>query len=252
MLKKIAIALGVLLVVAAGVLAWLWHQATALPEWYTEGSLEELAGPSEGEGPIAPPQWIAFDDRGERLPEAEPVELPEPFEAPSHEEAVATPPDAEAQPTPTPRSRKRRAPANAKRHELRGFHVRRGKDGKRKTNPAIRASRAVYEDGALEIGVILDLSRLPKDKLKPRDRERYSRAIRNFPGITKRDVWVGVEDEPIRVEGYLQLSAQAEVRIGKLTYSLSSAAERLGMSSVELRMELNRSLRRLGFVDPEA
>ena len=56
----------------------------------------------------------------------------------------------------------------------------------------------------------------------------------------------------ISVGGYLQLSPEAEVRVGKLTYSLASAAERLGMSPVELRLELNRSLRRLGFVDPEA
>ena len=65
-------------------------------------------------------------------------------------------------------------------------------------------------------------------------------------------MWVGVEDRPISVGGYLQLSPEAEVRVGKLTYSLASAAERLGMSPVELRLELNRSLRRLGFVDPEA
>ena len=250
MLKKVAIALGVLLLLAAVTLGWLWHQATALPEWYTEGSLEELAGPPEGaEGPIAPPQWIAFDDRGDRLP-TEPAEpFPELEAEPLRGAGVEA---ASPETSVAPRPRRHRAPEGAKRHELRGFHVRRGKDGKRKGSPAIRASRAVYEDGALEIGVILDLGRLPKDELKPRERERYERAVRRFPGLTKRDVWVGVEDRPISVGGYLQLSPEAEVRVGKLTYSLASAAERLGMSPVELRLELNRSLRRLGFVDPEA
>ncbi|MEX1362520.1 MAG: hypothetical protein AB1Z98_05300, partial [Nannocystaceae bacterium] len=186
-------------------------------------------------------------------PEAEPLPpatAPTPGLPPRPDSSAASPDTVEA--TPPPRRRRPPADASAKRHELRGFHVRRGKDGTRKTNPAIQASRAVYEDGALEIGVILDLSKLPQDKLKPRDRERYARAIKSFPGITKRDVWVGVEDEPISVGGYLQLSPEAAVRVGKLEYSLAGAAKRLGMSSVELRMELNRALRRLGFVDPAA
>ncbi|MEX1366358.1 MAG: hypothetical protein AB1Z98_24750, partial [Nannocystaceae bacterium] len=74
MLKKVAIAVGVLLLLGAGVLAWLWQQATALPQWYTDGSMEELAGePEADDGPVASPQWIAFDEQGERLPEAEPL-----------------------------------------------------------------------------------------------------------------------------------------------------------------------------------
>ena len=99
---------------------------------------------------------------------------------------------------------------------------------------------------------ILDLQALPVDRLKPRDRDRYERAIVSFPGIMERDIWVGVDDEPLRVGGYLALSPDAEVRVGKLTYSLDSAAERLGMTPIELRMEVNRALRRLGFVDPDA
>jgi hypothetical protein len=63
---------------------------------------------------------------------------------------------------------------------------------------------------------------------------------------------VGVDDEPMSVGGYLALSPEAEVRVGKLTYSLDSAAKRLGMTPIELRMEVNRELRRLGFVDPDA
>ncbi|MEM7151770.1 MAG: hypothetical protein AAF799_02965 [Myxococcota bacterium] len=249
MLKKLAIALLLLVLVVAGVLGWLWHRATELPEWYTEQSLEEYAGqPVREDGTVAPPQWIALDEQGQRLPQAEPELAPSAAPPPVDAQAEGAP--ATAQPSPRKRRRAEPNPA-AKRHELRGFHVRRGKDGRPRSSPAIKASRASYESRRLEIGVILDLSRLPRDKLKKRDRIRYQRAVDNFPGITDRDVWVGVEDEPISVGGYLQLSPEAEVRIGSLTYSLASAAERMGMSSMELRLELNRELRRLGFVDPE-
>ncbi|MCA9707999.1 MAG: hypothetical protein KDK70_19255 [Myxococcales bacterium] len=263
MLKKVAIALGVLLLLAAGVVAYLWHQATALPDWYTEGELGDYAGePVEGEEPGAIHHWIALDEQGNQIPDFDPASLPRryyTYDDPSTE-PPAVDPAADPAAGPTLRKRMRSGSGSgsgsgktkAKRHELRGFHVRTGKDGKPQRSPAVRASRAVYEDGRLEVGLILDLSRLPKDELRPRSRERYERAVTNFPGLTKRDVWVGVEDEPISVEGYLQLSPGAEVRVGKLTYSLATAAKRMGMTELEMRMEINRELRRLGFTDPEA
>lgn len=248
-LKKLAIGLAVLLLLAAGVAGWLWHQATALPQWYTEGDASQFEGVAEhDDGPAPAPQWIALDEQGEQLPDASvPLapEAPKPGSAPKGADSAPAPV------LPPPRTRARKN-SNAKRHELRGFHVRRGKDGKRKSNPAIKASRAVYEDGQLELGAIVDASKMPKKKLKARDRGRVERALKNFPGITERDVWIGIEDSPISVGGYLQLSPEADVRVGKLTYSLADAAKRVGMSPIELRMELNRELRRLGFVDPEA
>ena len=258
MLKKVAIALALVLLLVAGLATYLWTQATALPEWYAEGDLSEsdlaeFAGESPDGEPAASPQWIALDEQGNRLQGEEPVALPPPFAG--DRTPVAEAPESEAslpERAKAPKAKPRHHDPRAKRHELRGFHVRRGKDGKRKRSPAVKASRAIYEEGRLEIGVILDLSRLPKDKLKKRDRARYERAIANFPGITQRDVWVGVEDAPISVGGYLQLSPEAEIRVGKLTYSLASAAKRMGMSQMEMRMELNRELRRLGFSDPEA
>ena len=255
--KRLAIAgavLLVLLLVGAGVAAYLWNQATALPEWYTEGNASEYVGDPalDSDVPGAPSQWMAFDEQGNRLPDAE----PEPGAM------LAWPPEAGPPPVdmprryydyaeaPAPPPTKPRAPRSGPkpdRYEMRGFH-----QHVPRPSPAVRASRAVYEDGRLEIGVILDLQRLPVDRLRPRDRARYENAIANFPGIMERDIWVGVDDEPLTVGGYLALSPDAEVRVGKLTYSLDGAAERLGMTPVELRLEVNRMLRRLGFVDPDA
>lgn len=258
--RRLAIAAAVLvalLLVALGVAFYFWKQATALPDWYTEGDASEYVGEPElgSDIPGGPSQWIAFDEQGNRLPDPE----PEPgvfFTWPSEAEAAAPTPGAaprrdydytEAPVAPPPRASAPRTGPKPKRFEMRGFHRHTAKP-----SPAIQASRAVYEDDRLEIGVILDLQQLPVERLKPRDRTRYDNAIANFPGIMERDIWVGVEDEPLSVGGYLALSPEAEVRVGKLTYSLDSAAKRLGMTPIELRMEVNRALRRLGFVDPDA
>ncbi|MCX4243529.1 hypothetical protein [Paraliomyxa miuraensis] len=256
--KKLAITaavLGGLLMVAVGVVAHLWHQATALPKWYTEGDVEDYAGEISS-GEAKPSRWIALDEQGNRFPEdpieggAEAVEgRAEPGPVIAFEPAAAPQPrreDSYDEPDP-PRLRIPRSGPAPSRHELRGFHR-----NVKKPSPAVRASRAVYEDGQLEIGVILDLRRLPTNELGPRDRARYERAIENFPSLIERDVWVGVEDQPLSVEGYLALSPGAEVRVGELRYSLDDAAKRLGMTPLQLRLELNRALRRLGFVDPRA
>lgn len=271
-LGKVAIGVGVVVLLAGGIAGYLWHQATALPDWYTEVPKTELAeysgAQADSEG--AEVKWIAFDQEGERLEEEVPLEP----EAPRGIGGVMR--DAvgeEAMPPPDPPQpeKETKRSGKAKRHELRGFHRGLTKRRKRKKDDAplspaekaareqaakkkakaVRASRAVYENGHLEVGVILDLSDFPADKLNERDRTRYERAVKNFPGLTNRDVWVGVEDDAVIVDGYLQLGADAKVRVGKLTYSLAGAAKRLGMKPEQLLREVNRELRRAGFVDPD-
>jgi hypothetical protein len=258
--KKLAIAAAVLLallLVTIGVAAYFWNQATALPEWYTDGDASEYVGNLElgSDVPPGPSHWIAFDEQGNRLPDPEPEPgvfftwgpEPAPEAIPSPEGMPRRYYEYAEAPAPPPRASAPRTGPKPDRYEMRAFHRH-----ARKPSPAIQASRALYEDGRLEIGVILDLQELPVDRLKPRDRTRYENAVANFPGIMERNIWVGVDDEPLSVGGYLALSPDAEVRVGKLTYSLDSAAKRLGMTPIELRMEVNRELRRLGFVDPDA
>ena len=57
MLRKILIALVVLLLLAVGVAAYLWHEATALPDWYTENPTQAV-----GEASAAEPLWVPAAD----------------------------------------------------------------------------------------------------------------------------------------------------------------------------------------------
>ena len=222
------VAVGVLLL-GGGALWYLFSQATALPEWYTEQD------PGVGEADdSAPLEWVAITGGQEPWPhiESEPATAPHPS---------VGPPEPASPPTSKKRTRK------AKRHVMRGFH-RRGR--KHSDKSAVKASRAVLEDGKLEAGVILDLSRVPKDKLTPRDRDLYDKAVRGFPGITRRDVYVGIEDRPVSRDGVLQLGSSPKVRVGNLRYSLDKAATKLGMSPAQLRAEFDKELRRMGMTDP--
>ena len=206
MWKKIAIGLLVLLLLAAGVVFYLWRQVTALPSWYTE-ELAAAPGPSAprpaAPAPDAPLVWKDAAD----------------------------------------------APAG-KRKELRNFHRRAAKQDPTVAK-VIKASRASFEDGKLEMGVVADLRNLPKDKLNDSQRDLFQRVHDNFPSATDREIYIGVEDpSPVLKDGKIELGPDARLRVGDLGYALDAAATRLGMTPEKLRAQFNAEARRLGVTAP--
>ena len=206
MWKKIAIGLLVLLLLAAGVVFYLWRQVTALPSWYTE----ELAAAPE----------------------------------PSAPEPSATAPDA-----PLVWKDAADAPAG-KRKELRNFHRRAAKQDPTVAK-VIKASRASFEDGALEMGVVADLRKLPDERLEASQRDLFERVRTTFPAATEREVYIGVEDpSPALAGGKIELGPAAKLKIGSLTYDLDAAAARLGTTPAALRAQFNAQTTRLGVTAP--
>lgn len=231
MLKKLAIAFAVLLVIGGAVVVYMARQATALPEWYQA----EHAPRSIAQAPLdptAPLQWISTP--------LEPADANDALGPPPPAPSVDDSPRATASPSkPAAKPGK-----TAKRHELRGFHH------KATPSPAIKASRAVLEGDKLEAGLVVDLSKVSEDQLTPQGRDLLHRATQAFPRLTQRDVYVGIEDTPRSVDGVLQLGPNPQVRVGNLRYSLDAAAQKLGMNPTQLRTEINRELARSHIADP--
>lgn len=235
MFKKIAIALGVLSLLAGLAVFVLYRQATALPEW-ADAEVAEQANLD----PDAPVVWEAESAGSEALPpEVEAALPPEP--APSGPAPQAGSPRPASKPSPARQKKKK-----AERYVLKGFHRR----GKGAGKDAVRASKAVLENGRLEAGVVLDLSRIRDAKMSDSDRGLYEGALSAFPPLRKKNVYVGVETRPVRKDGVLQLGTDAKLRVGSIRYDIGSAAKKLGMSESALRKNLNRNLRSLGFKDP--
>lgn len=225
MLRRIAIAVAVLAVLAGVALVHTWRQATALPQW----AVEDEAGVDDTQ-----PQTATPGEDAPLPPAAVWVEVP-------------ADPDA----TPAPEASAGAEPEPPKRRELRNFHLRSAAKNVVAAK-AIRKSRAVYDDGKLEAGVIVNLSKIPRKKLKPEDRKLLDRAFRAFPALRERSVYVGIEDEPVSRRGYLQLGRKTVVRVGKLRYPMAKVARKLGIDAAQVRKQLNRELRRLKVTDPDA
>ncbi|TPV94967.1 MAG: hypothetical protein B7733_12470 [Myxococcales bacterium FL481] len=134
--------------------------------------------------------------------------------------------------------------------EVRNFHLR-----STAKNPAwreaVRGSRATFEDGTLEAGVVISLDKLPRRSLSANDRKTIDRALKAFPALRKREVYVGLEDRTVTRDGILQLGSSTKIRVGQLRYPLSTVAKRLGLSAPSIRRQINRELRRLKVKDPE-
>ncbi|MCB9752029.1 MAG: hypothetical protein H6713_18810 [Myxococcales bacterium] len=204
MLKKLLLALLVLLLIAAGVVLYFWTQATALPDWYEpEGEAAVAEASPEESADTRGLQWQPAKDEGEGA------------------------------------------------MEVRGFH-RKAPLLKGESRKAIRASRAVRTKDKLEAGVVVDTSKISKQEMSKRDNATLERALEAFPGLTQRDVYIGVEDTPVTKDGVLQLSPKARLRVGNLTYSLADAAKRMGIPESKLRDDLNKQLQKMDAKDPQA
>jgi hypothetical protein len=224
-LRKIAIVLVVLALAGVGFLVHLWREVTALPEWAEDEIDVEESVPAADGSPALQPQWVEV--------EADPPKVAaKPEQAPAKAEA--------------PKPKKKRG-----RRVLKNFHLRSAAKNAVAAK-AVRKSRAVYEDGDLEAGVIVNLSKIPRDKLEKRDRQLLDRAFRAFPFLRNRAVYVGIEDEPISRKGFLQLGRKTRVRVGKLEYSLAALARKLDLDAKQVRRQIDREMRRLKLTDPDA
>lgn len=144
------------------------------------------------------------------------------------------------------------APARdgGKKKELTNFHRKAARKSP-EVKEVIKASRATFEDGELEAGVVADLRKLPTEKMNGEQQSLYERARQAFPSLTERDIYIGVEDpSPVLKNGRVEIGPSARVKIGNFTYSVDAAAQKLGMSPDQLRRELGAQLRELGVSPP--
>lgn len=137
-----------------------------------------------------------------------------------------------------------------KRKELRNFHRKAAKKHP-EVAKVIKSSRASYDNGVLELGVIADLRNLPRDRMQKDQAEFFEKVRTSFPSATDREVYIGALDPaPILTGGSINLGPDAKLRVGNLSLGLDSAAARLGMTPAALRAQFDTQLRSLGVTPP--
>ena len=211
--KIILLCMAGALVIRLSWLGYQWHQATQLPAWASEPPPTQVAQQRivRSDSPL---QWTTPTE----------VELPD---------------DGD---------RDREPSVPAKKRELRNFHVQMLTRGD-PLEAAVSGSRATFEHGKLDAGVILDVSKINYSNMPAPDRRAVSRAL-DVLGLSGKQIYVGLEDRPLNHKGILQVSDNVEVKIGNTRHSLASVAQKVGLSPAQLRRQINSTLAKSGLRYP--
>lgn len=116
----------------------------------------------------------------------------------------------------------------------------------RETLPNIQAN---IEKNNLEIGTVINTNKLENLELPRQQQAMIERVVTKFPQIKDQDIYVGIEGKPKLKNGQLTLPNNSQVKIGKLTFTLSEIAQKLGVSTERLQQGLDLDINSLNLRD---
>ncbi|WP_421654529.1 hypothetical protein [Leptothermofonsia sp. ETS-13] len=105
--------------------------------------------------------------------------------------------------------------------------------------PAVKRISTNIADGRIESGAVINLRNLPADALTQTKQNAIVKLVKAFPGLSEREVYVGIEGTPSVADGQLKLDG-TRLRIGNLNLSVTEVAHRLGISESALQENLIR------------
>ncbi len=232
MLKKLFLALLLVLAVAAAGLLYLGRQATTLPDWYDPDAV--AAGTAEVGDTLAEP--VTQTGSGEPARPTSSAESPR-----------ATAPSRVETPADVAREVRRELKQEAARDgtlrldegELNALLERAlaSDPDARRVRDATRAVRATFEDDRLVVGAITDLDRLTAAARDAKERAAIGKLKRLAPWIGGREFYLGVEGQPQARDGRLTFDG-VSVKVGQLAFDPAQLLALVGLPADRLDREL--------------
>jgi len=222
----------------AGVLAYSWQQATYLPDWYqTEG-----ASPFRSLSKVA----IALEPQSRSQQSSRPESLESPLSLPSSANAAILPATLPEPFAVMPNDARvndpvtlvfDRAKAEAWLQATVTRHL-----AKSNIAPAILGFQVNLDKDRLRGGAVIRIADLPLDQLNPQEQRLVQQTMELLPALRHRQLYIGVEGQPIVQGGRLRFDEDAQVRLGNLKLPLRDAAARLGVSQSDLERQFSLEL----------
>lgn len=110
--------------------------------------------------------------------------------------------------------------------------------------------QAVVEEGRLKTGTVINLADLPLDEIDASDRATLEQLLAQVPGLSRQELFIGLETRPQVRDGRLVLDGNTILRLGTLHLPLGLVMQQFGLSLEDLETALTEALRREG-IDPE-
>jgi hypothetical protein len=226
-MKKIGIILSVLIAAPLSFAYYYWQQATKLPEWYAANETTDHQQSNSAE-------------QLEQSNSAEQLEL----EIPQEMLEKGTKASSEV-------SNGKSVEVKLDEKELNDLLVSKiSKDVvSGELSQAVKGSNTTIKNGKIESGAVLSLSEIPVDQLKANEKEALQKAIKTFPALKNKEVYVGIEGKPRAENGQLAFDDNTSIKLGNLSFTVLELSNRLGVPKESVEKAINLDLKELNVGD---
>ncbi len=107
---------------------------------------------------------------------------------------------------------------------------------------AVRGVNAQLVNGKVKAGAVIDFGRLEASDLTTQKQQTVMTTLKRLPGISDRQLYIGIESIPTVRNGRFELDPQTRLQIGNLSLSLDEAAKYTGIRPERLQAEINRAI----------
>lgn len=95
--------------------------------------------------------------------------------------------------------------------------------------PTIKAARTEITPAEIELEMILDLDKIPRQQLPLEAHSALETLIKILPDQTIRDLYVKCNLKPVKENGQVSFDPNSSIHIGKFQFSLGDVESRLGL-----------------------
>lgn len=231
-MKRLLIAVLLVLFGVSAVVFYLWRQATQLPSWYTETSNIEttnpdLTSPDQGKPDSSPPG-------------KEKTQQGQAQQAQQAQKRVETKIAERVQQAP----KRKQVDVELDQAEVRNLFTseiaRKAKSSQ--LGKAVKGVNTTVEDGKVESGAVVNLARVSIEQLPSHEQSILSKMRAAFPDLSDRDLYIGIEGTPSVKNGQVKLDEDVRVRVGNLSFTPAELSQRLGVPEEQIRKQIGLQL----------
>ena len=239
-MKRLLIALILVVGGASVLLFYYWQRATQLPDWYREQS-SEVQQPAANIGSSS----VATNSvpTGSAKPDVATSEQSGSTTASSSQrsrQTLATKIAQQAQQSPDRKSVK----VELDQQEINDLFTSEltRKAQEKGLDKAVKGVNTTVQDGTVSSGAVVNLGELSVDQL-PADQQRaIAKLVNTFPQLSQRKVYIGLEGRPTVKNGQVQLDDSTRIKLGDLSLTPAELADRLGVSEEQVRQQIELQL----------
>jgi hypothetical protein len=98
------------------------------------------------------------------------------------------------------------------------------------------------KDGKIRTGALVNIDRLARDSQPGSQTAALSKLTEKLPFLKDRDVYIGIVGKPIVKDGRIKLDSDTQIKIGKVTFTVTQLAQNLGVSEEKIQKAIELKL----------